>query len=73
MPRQVSLILCLCKLHNFFITQGDGKVGWTSVDNLARDTVEILLEGGIPLEATHNNPYSPEQLLHGGEHQDGIL
>jgi hypothetical protein len=72
MSRQVSLVLCLCKLHNFCITEGDGEVGSTGVENLARDTADILCEGGIPLETTRNNPYSPEQLLHGGEHQNGI-
>jgi hypothetical protein len=34
MSRQISLIICLCKLHNFCITQGDGKVGSKSVKSL---------------------------------------
>jgi hypothetical protein len=56
-----ALTLCLCRLHNFCIGQGQ------RVDTpLASDTMEILAHGGIALD----NSCTPEGLLHGGEHHE---
>ena len=78
MSKITSLVMCLCRLHNFCINEriqatesgsGDGTVNGVP-PLLLEDEVEITANGGIPLERNSLNNASPEQLLHGGEHFD---
>jgi hypothetical protein len=39
---------------------------------LALDNSEIATHGGIPLVRHNMNEMSPDELLHGGEHFDGV-
>ena len=61
-----SMLMCLCRLHNFCINENGRKM----TKPLAADTADIRSHGGIETVATADNPYSPEALLHGGEHED---
>ena len=71
LKKVTSLVLALCKLHNYCIDcrmEGVPQL-------LAEDLLEIGSLGGVPIEfRSHgeglNNENSPEQLLHGGEHND---
>ena len=61
-----ALLMCLCRLHNFCID----KSGGADMIALAADTLAIRSNGGFFTVATESNPNSPEELLHGGEHND---
>ena len=79
-----SLIVCLCRLHNFCITERLNRTKGKRRKNTnlsllgdvrpptAADNAEIVLNGGIPLVVVPGNATSPEQLLHGGEHYDDV-
>ena len=71
LKKVTSLVLALCKLHNYCI---DCRMEGVP-QPLAEDLLEIGSLGGVPIEfQSHgeglNNENSPEQLLHGGEHND---
>ena len=74
MKKQTALVVTLCRLHNFCINQlleeGEYRDDEEPLQSLASDEFEIEINGSIPLERTADNNCSPEQLLHGGEHQD---
>ena len=75
-----SLVVCLCRLHNFCITERVNRVKPKAGAKLrsdirpstAADNAEITANGGIPLVAVTGNETSPEQLLHGGSHFDDV-
>jgi hypothetical protein len=79
-----SIVRCLCRLHNFCIDERLGRIEGLSVEHspieeideevavhLDSDHVNIVLGGGMPL-VTADNTFSPEALLHGGEHWDDV-
>jgi hypothetical protein len=60
-----ALTFCLCRLHNYCLTQRGTRN--LLVKPLASDTLEIMAHGGIEVaEMVHG----PEALLHGGDHND---
>ena len=65
MRKTNSLLMCLCRLHNFCIDENTGCTKPLAVDNVA-----IRSSGGIFTIPTAENPDSPEALLHAGEHND---
>lgn len=80
-----ALVMCLCRLHNYCISERLRKNGVVEVEDAgnggvplatARDAAEISANGGVPLEPSRRNPdlnqHSPEQLLHGGQHFDDV-
>jgi hypothetical protein len=73
-----SLLICLCRLHNFCIDQrlAASQEQEDVPVSLHSDAVEISSGGGIPLEESDRHPelnkVSAEQLLHGGEHFDDV-
>jgi hypothetical protein len=72
LAKTTALVMCLCRLHNYCIDQRDGDIG-SSISvppPTARDQAEIAMNGGVPLNERNYN--SPDQLLHGGEHFDGV-
>jgi hypothetical protein len=86
--KTTALVMALCKLHNYCIErrllsraaryEGDESCS-SDFDTevpppLAADSAEIVMHGGIPMELHEEglNDFSPEQLLHGGEHFDDV-
>ena len=75
-----SLLICLCRLHNFCINQRLKRSGALDSDDILppteNDEFQIAAAGGVPLEPSSRDPdlndQSPEQLLHGGEHFDDV-
>ena len=74
-----SLIICLCRLHNFCINERLKARSTFDEDILPAteaDEFQIASTGGVPLERSSRDPdlneLSPEQLLHGGEHFDDV-
>ena len=70
LKKVTHLVMCLAKLHNFCINE---RVG--SELPLPVDAVEISSHGGISMGRNEYNGFndsSPDQLLHGGEHFDGV-
>ena len=69
-----SLVLCLCKLHNFCINErikrNQPEGSEQPLSALAQDLFAIASEGGVPFEVSRD--LSPEQILHGGEHFDDL-
>jgi hypothetical protein len=61
-----SLTFCLCRLHNFCLTQR-GSMNKNLSKPLASDSLEIMAHGGIEVSDMVNGP---EPLLHGGDHND---
>jgi hypothetical protein len=59
-------------LHNFCVNERlKSKQFVVQVPlSLPSDNVEILTHGGISIVATEENNWSPEEILHGGEHDD---
>ena len=81
--KTMSLVRCLCILHNYCIDERltllqkpstPEEVNEDMPLSTEGDNVELLSLGAIPLETNPNglNNYSPEQLLNGGEHFDNI-
>jgi DDE superfamily endonuclease len=75
-----SLVRCLCRLHNFCIDERLLRQQYEAAaldeaadvaDHLDSDHVNIVLGGGSSLVA-NDNSFSPEALLHGGEHFDDV-
>jgi DDE superfamily endonuclease len=64
--KSTSLVIALCRLHNYCIDQRLSEVPTA----LAADTLEIVSNGGIPLIRTSENESRPEQLLDVGAHND---
>jgi DDE superfamily endonuclease len=62
-----ALTFCLCRLHNFCVDNRDGRK-IRLLAPLSSDALEIIGHGGVPLVENPNQ--GPEQLLHGGEHND---
>ena len=74
-----ALVIVLCKLHNFCISERirlNGSEDDDFTEPLAQDGAVIANGGGIPLEPSARDPdlnqRSPEQLLHGGQHLDDV-
>ena len=75
-----SLLVCLCRLHNYCITERLNLVSPGEEDDILppteSDELQIASSGGVPLERSSRDPElnesSPEQLLHGGEHFDDV-
>ena len=73
--KTTSLVLCLCKLHNFCIIERE-----RIAQPLARDVVHISNNGGISLPHDNNegvlnyrvNEDRVDELFDGGEHFDDI-
>jgi len=73
--KTTSLVMCLCKLHNFCIREQD-----IVAQPLAKDVVNISSEGGMSLprfDTSHNWDYDSnddrlDDLLDGGEHFDDV-
>ncbi len=69
--------MALCRLHNFCI---DRRLITGSNDSLyppsplAMDTADIIIHGGISMEWEPGclNDFSPQELLHGGGHFEGL-
>ena len=85
LKKTTALVACLCRLHNYCLNcrideegQDEGRndlevpVLGMPAPSLAIDEAEIASNGGIPLEQTEDNSFSPEQLLHGGEHFEDV-
>jgi len=80
MPKTTALVLTLCRLHNFCITERLMKKNGSSLpENLATDDLNLTLGGAVPLVSvrmeahpTGYHKHSPEQLLHGGDHFDDV-
>ena len=70
LTKTTAMVMALCCLHNFCIDQKlERKQASASAPAaLAQDTVDIAASGGIPLVNRRQNEFSPDQLLHGGEH-----
>ena len=66
--RVTSLVIACCKLHNFCINSSNEPI----LDLAAQDEVTISLNEHIVLTTNPDNTYSPEGILHGGEHFDDI-
>ena len=73
-----SLVVALCMLHNFCITERLEQAGVSEEypEPLAQDRFNIQSEGGVTLEPSTRdqelNSSSAEQLLHGGHHFDDV-
>jgi hypothetical protein len=78
-----SIVRCLCRLHNFCIEERLSRmldqatqespfeeINEEVADHLDSDQVNILLSGGSSLFT--DTTFSPEALLHGGEHWDDV-
>lgn len=79
-----ALVMCLCRLHNFLITErirqqgpsrwqpSKGRLGLgVDIDEpLAADALELATNGGIPLEARGEESSAPSQLMDGGHHHN---
>ena len=81
--KTTSLVCSLCILHNYCIDQRlmsqQGPLSPEDANedmppSTEADNLELLSVGAIPLERNPNglNNYSPEQLMHGGEHFDNL-
>jgi DDE superfamily endonuclease len=69
----VALACCLCRLHNFCVNERLKVKRTVNVPMaLPADDLEIISHGGISLDSVDGNDQSPEDLLHGGEHQDDV-
>jgi hypothetical protein len=62
-----ALTFCLCRLHNFCIDNREGRQQQRLLVPLTADSIEIVGHGGVSLDAETGGP---EELLHGGEHND---
>jgi DDE superfamily endonuclease len=60
--KTTALVMACCKLHNYCINNDDATVPIPREG----DIMNVLLEGGIPLDSTTD--YRPCQLLDGGNH-----
>ena len=76
--KTTALLVILCRLHNFCIDRrliagSDGSL-YPYPSPLAMDNADIITHGGISMdfEAEGLNDFSPEELLHGGEHFDDV-
>ena len=71
MSKMTSLIMCLCKLHNFCINESE-----SILKPLAVDVMNIAIEGGIALPNfdNGNNSISDriEELMDGGDHLEDV-
>jgi hypothetical protein len=76
LKKTTALVSCLCRLHNYCIDRRLAKCNEdpaTAVPvPLAADMADISTQGGVPLEPNALNEFSPDQLLHGGDHFDDI-
>lgn len=71
LERITALVMCMCKLHNFCIDCRLDKERIPSIPEVtAKDNACIVTRGGFRLQSRVDNPYYPEELLHGGEHFD---
>jgi hypothetical protein len=80
LQKLTAMTMAFCRIHNFCIKKRIGEA-----PSLARDSVEVESNGGIPMvcRPVNDNPPeclrpgeehydSPEQLLHGREHFDDV-
>lgn len=67
-----TMVICLCKLHNFLLTKKKNhSPQWTT--NQDKDTAQGMIQGSIPMEHQHKQEHNneanvPEQLLCDAEH-----
>jgi hypothetical protein len=70
--------MALCRLHNFCIDRrliaGSDESLYPHPSPLAMDNADIIIHGGISMDfvAEDLNDFSPEELLHGGEHFEDV-
>jgi DDE superfamily endonuclease len=62
-----SLVMALCRLHNFCIDAGASRD-----EPLAIDSALTAMNSGIEFIPTEGNDLNPSGLLHGGEHFDDV-
>lgn len=77
-----SMVRCLCRLHNFCIDERLGRDvtldspseqrDVTIASHLDSDRVNIALAGGSSLVDWGDSGFSPDDLLHGGDHFDDV-
>ena len=68
LTKTTALVMGLCRLHNFCIDHCSS----VAATGLAQDNCEIESNGEVALLEQEGNVMSPDQLLHGGEHQDDV-
>ena len=67
LARSTSLVLCLCKLHNFCVDANDTHVPVPA----AQDAVSVSVGGGFNVRNNSSNgDERPDELLDGGAHFD---
>ena len=71
----VSLVICLCRLHNYCIRRSTKRSRTGNViipRSLAADNLEVQAAGGISLSTSSDgmNEVAPLELLNGGQHHD---
>lgn len=64
LKKTIALVFCLCRLHNFCIDHRGTTLRICAP--LPADSAEIIANGGLQMEGAEG----PEELLHGGEHND---
>ena len=74
-----SLVICLCRLHNYCINrrlerQNNGLLPNDTIpEPTACDAMEIAVAGGVEVRHQKNsNNYFVDDFLHGGEHFDDV-
>lgn len=77
LKKQIALTMCLCRLHNYCITErllNKQDISQDIVPSLAVDAVEISAYGGIRMEKNNEgwNDFSPNELLGSGHHFEDL-
>ena len=62
--------MALCRIHNFCINSSHDQS--QSLDLLVQDQLHITVNSHLDLSETHDNPHSPQGILHGGAHFDDV-